>query len=296
MMIALATIWGATFFSTAVALREMGALMPVAFRLGFGALGLWAIVLVTGTRVPRQPGVWAAFAVMGILNNVLPFSLITWGQQFIASGLASILNATTGVIGVFVAALLLADERMTPRKLLGACLAFLGVVVTIGPAALFDLDPRSLGQWAIIAATLSYSFAGVWARKMMGGVGPIMSATGMVTSSALVMWPVAIAAEGVPSFTYSAPVWAALVYQGLMATTCAYLLYYAVLRAAGSGNLMMVTLLLPPIAIILGVMFLGESLTLAQSLGFAIIAAGLIVVDGRLWHKVHSRTNAGNRA
>ena len=287
-MLLLASIWGATFFFTALSLREVGPLTTVAFRLGIGAAGLWLLVFLRGElgRVPT--GLWLAFAMMGLLNNVVPFSLITWGQQFIQSGLAAILNASTGVIGVVVAAVLLVDERMTPRKLLGALTAFFGVIVTIGPAALVELDAASLGQWAVIGAALSYSLAGVWARRRLRGVTPLISATGMVSASALMLWPMAIATEGLPSMSYGPGTWLALAYQGVLATTGAYLLYYSVLARAGSGNLMLVTLLLPPIAILLGVAFLQETLLRAHLLGFGIIGMGLVIVDGRLWRRLHS--------
>ena len=290
----LASIWGAIFLFTAISLREVAPLTTVAIRVGVGAVGLWVILALRGQLRAFRPDLWAAFAVMGALNNIIPFSLITWGQQFITSGLASILNAATGVVGVVVAAVLLADERMTAKKLIGALVAFAGVIITIGPAALFDLNLGSLAQWAILGAALSYSLAGVWARKRLAGVPPLVSATGMVTASAIILWPIAVMIEGAPSLDYSPTVWASLAYQGVMATTCAYLLYYSVLARAGSGNLMMVTLLLPPIALILGALVLDEALQAGDVVGFVVIALGLVIVDGRLWQSLNRSRRAAD--
>lgn len=280
-MALLALIWGATFLFTALALREVPPLTAVAFRLTGGMVVLWLVFWAKGHTLPRAFWAWGAFLVMGLLNNILPFSLITWGQQAIPSGLASILNASTAMFGIVTAALFLADERLTVAKALGALIAFVGVIVTIGWQALASFDPRSLGQLAVLGAALCYAFAGIWARKTLTGFEPLVLAAGMVTMACLTLWPVAIAAEGVPTFTYSATVWGALLYQGALATSLAYLLYYRVLAVAGSGNLMLVTLLLPPIAILLGALILGERIGLREWCGFAIIALGLIIIDGR---------------
>jgi len=281
-MTLLALIWGGSFLAAAVALREVGVFTVVAHRVFWAMLILWFVVWLRGYALPRDIATWRAFLVMGILNNVLPFSLFVWGQQYIESGLVSILNAATAIFGVLVAAMVFADERLTTRKLAGVLIGFCGVVSTIGVTNLVSFDIKSTAQLAAVLATVCYAFASAWARRTMVGLPPEMSAAGMLTSSSLIMVPLALILEGVPSVHLMPSTLAALAFFTVIATAFAYLLYYSVLRRAGSGNLTLVTLMIPPMAILLGAVFLHERLEPREFLGFRLVALGLIVIDGRL--------------
>lgn len=278
----LSLLWGGSFFSIAIALREIGPFTVVLHRVGWAALLLWLIIAVRSYAVPRDWRIWGAFLVMGCLNNVIPFSLMTWGQLHVESGLVSIFNAMTAPLGVLVAAVLLSDERLNTNRLAGVLLAFLGACVVIGIDNLGTLDLRALGQWAVICGALSYAFAAVWAKTTLSGVEPLVAAAGMLTGSTLVMLPTASILEGVPMLALTGTTWAAIAYYAIFATAAAYLLYYRVLGMAGSGNLMLCTLLIPPVAIFLGWAFLKERLAPEAFIGFGLIAAGLIVIDGRI--------------
>ncbi|MGB5560042.1 MAG: DMT family transporter [Paracoccaceae bacterium] len=278
----LSLLWGGSFLAISFALREVGVFTVVAIRVLGAALVLWAYVLARGLALPRSPRVWGGFLVMGLLNNVIPFSLIVWGQQNIPSGLASILNASTAIFGVIVAAAVFADERLTARKAVGVSLGFVGVATAIGLSALHEFDLRSLAQLAIIGAAISYAFAGAWARIALKGLTPQVAAAGMTSCAALFMVPTALLLEGAPSLSHAPATLAALAYLAVVATALAYLLYYRVLAVAGSGNLMLVTLLVAPVAIALGAIVLGEELPRQAYAGFALLAVGLIVLDGRL--------------
>ncbi|MEC3860962.1 DMT family transporter [Mesobacterium sp. TK19101] len=278
----LALLWGGSFLSNLVALDELGPLTIVALRVSLACAVLWAVVLFRGQHVPRGLRTWGAFAVMGLLNNAIPFSLYSWGQQFIPSGLTAIFNATTAIFGVLVAALVFADERLTARRALGVAIGFAGVLTAIGPAALLRLDLTSLAQLGAIAATFCYALAGAWARHFLKGVSPVMAATGMLTCSSVMMIPVSLWAEGPPPLVLHPATWAAVLYYALIATALAYLLYYRVLAAAGSGNLLLVTLMIPPVAIALGAWLRNETLPPQAYAGFALLALGLAVLDGRL--------------
>lgn len=277
----LALAWGAIFLFIAIALREMTPLWIVFHRVFWAALALWALALWRGATIPRGARVWGAFLVMGALNNAIPFTLITWGQTEIESGLASILNATTAFFGIAVAAIFLADEALSPRRVAGALIGVAGVAVIMGREALGGFDPRALGQLAILGAALSYAFAGVWARKRLGGLTPLVSAAGMLTGSSLIMGPLACFAEGAPDLSLAPLTIAALAYSALIGTVIAYLLYYRILAAAGSGTLLLVTVMMPPISILLGALVLGERLGPEIYLGCLLIGGGLMVVDGR---------------
>ncbi|MFQ5566284.1 MAG: DMT family transporter [Paracoccaceae bacterium] len=281
-LVLLSAIWGAVFFSVAIALREIGPVTVVLHRVGWAAVLLWLVVAARGLAVPRGARVWGAFLVMGCLNNVIPFTLMSWGQIQIGTGLTAIFNAMTAVFAVLVAAIFLHDEPLSARKLGGVLLGVLGVVVIKGVDRLTTLDPQALGTWAVLAGALSYAFAGAWARRNLGGQPPEVAAAGMLTGSTVVMVPLVLALEGVPSLALSAPTWGAIGYYSVLATAGAYLLYYRVLAMAGAGNLLLCTLIIPPVAILLGVVFLDETLAPQTLAGFALIAAGLAVIDGRM--------------
>jgi len=285
MLLALGAVWGGSFFFVEVALHEVGPFTIVLHRVFWAVPALGAVLWWKGLRLPASPKTWGAYFVMGALNNAIPFSLIVWGQTQIEGGLASILNASTAVVGAVVAGILLVDERLTSRKIIGAALGLAGVAAIMGPSALSGLDLRNLAQLAILGAAFSYSFASVWGKVALKGNAPEVNAFGMVTASVFIMAPLAFLIEGAPRLDLSAGVWASLIGIALLATSLAYLLYFGILVRAGAANLMLVTLIVPPFAVALGWAFLDESLGIEAAIGFALIAIGLAVTDGRLFRR-----------
>ncbi|MBI1217737.1 MAG: EamA family transporter [Rhodobacteraceae bacterium] len=282
----LAMIWGGSFLSIRVALDQVGVLTTVAFRVLGALLVLGVYVLARRLPLPRDPKIWLAFLVLGLLNNAIPFTLITWGEVRIPSGLASILNAATAILGVLVASLVFADERLSARKLTGVALGFLGVITAIGLGVLEAFDLHSLSQLAVLGAATSYACAAAFARATMKGLKPQVVSAGMLLGSALIMVPLALWQEGWPTFHYIWPVWGAVLYLAVVATAGAYLLFYRVIAMAGAGNASLVTLLVAPIAIVLGALVLGEALPPRAYAGFALLALGLLVIDGRLLRRL----------
>ena len=282
MLAALAIIWGGSFFFAEIALRELPPMTITLHRVFWALPILIFVIWAKGITPPKSLKVWGAYLTMGALNNALPFSLIFWGQIQITSGLASILNGATGVTGVIVAGLFLSDERLTPTKLIGVVVGFFGVALTVGIEALQNFDLRSLAQMAVLLAGLSYSIAGVWAKLRLSGQKPEMNALGMLLCSTVIMCPLALYIDGTPQFDLQISTWSALLALAVICTSLSYLLYFNILNRAGSGNLMLVTLLIPPFAITLGVLVLGESLAPISLVGFAFIALGLIIIDGRV--------------
>ena len=282
-MLVLALIWGGSFLSIRIALDEISPLMSVAHRVTWAMLVLWVVVAVMRIPLPRNSRIWFIFLVMGLLNNVIPFGLMAWGQLHIESGLTSILNAFTAVVGVVMAALFFSDERLMPRKIIGVVLGFFGVAVAIGLENFKNFDLRSLAQLAVIGGTVAYAVAGVWARKNLVGMPPQLAAAGMLTGATVIMLPLVYFVEGLPTFDLQPRTLVAIWYYAVIATAAAYLLYYRVLAMAGSGNLMLVTLLVAPVAITLGAVVLGEKLSANALIGFVILAVGLIILDGRAW-------------
>lgn len=284
MLAALSVIWGGSFFFTGIAVKELPPFTIVAARVGLAALALLVGLRIAGIPMPRSPKVWAAFFGMGLMNNMIPFSLIVWGQGHIASGLASILNATTPLFGVVVAHLLTRDEKMTGGRLAGTIVGFAGVALMIGPSALSGLGSHLMAELAVLGAALSYSLAGIFGRRFKAmGINPIVTATGQISASAVLMIPLALFSD--KSWTLpipSVPTIAAIVAIALISTALAYIIFFRILASAGATNLMLVTFLIPVSAILLGWLFLGEVLATQHFIGMATIIVGLVLIDGRL--------------
>lgn len=284
LLIALSILWGGSFFFVGVAVAELPPFTIVLLRVALAAIALHLALRALGVAMPWNRNAWLAFFGMGLLNNAIPFSLIVWGQTQIASGLASILNATTPLFTVLVAHVLTADERLTRARLAGVLLGIAGVVVMIGPAAMADLGRDVLAQLAVLAAALSYACAGVFGRRFKRmAVAPLATAAGQVSASSLLILPLALMVDRpwtmpVPGVTALA----AILGLALLSTALAYYLFFRILAAAGAVNLLLVTFLIPVSAILLGCLVLGEVLTLAQLAGMALIGAGLAAIDGRV--------------
>lgn len=276
-------MWGGSFLSIELMLRQLPVETLVSLRLLGGAAVLWAYIAIARLDVPRDLRTWVAFVLVGFLNVALPFGLITWGQQHIASGLAGILNAGTAIFGPLAAALIFADERLGPRKAVGVGLGFLGVATVLGLEALHAFDLRSAGQLALIAATICYAFGAASARAYLTGIRAEVSAAGMISGAALWMVPVALTRHGLPDFgALNATTLGAWAYISIFATALTYLILFRVIKAAGSGNATLVTLIVAPVSVALGALVLGERLEPSALAGFGLIALGLLVIDGRV--------------
>ncbi|MBB4038587.1 drug/metabolite transporter (DMT)-like permease [Microvirga flocculans] len=280
----LSIVWGGSFLFIGVTVRELPPLTIVALRVTMAAFALLLVLKVMGVGLPRARQAWTAFLGMSILNNVIPFTLIVWGQGHIASGLASILNATTPLFTVIVAHYLTDDERLTGQRLAGVIVGFAGVAVMIGAAALGSWNAGILAQLAILGAALSYGFSGVFGRRFKTmGIPPLATAAGQVTVSSALLLPAALLADrpwtlAVPS----AGTILSLAALGLVSTAFAYLIFFRLLARAGATNVGLVTFLIPVSAILLGVFVLGETLAARHVAGMALIGAGLVLIDGRL--------------
>ena len=254
MLVLLSVLWGGSYFLVEIALPEWSPLLIVAVRIVIAAVVIWGVVLAAGLDVPRPRSAWVAFFWMGVLNNVLPFLLIVWGQKEIESGLAGILTAAAPIFSVIVAGVWLKDEPATRSKLIGAVLGIIGVAVLIGPSALAGLDVNLLAQLAVLGAALSYAFAGVYARRFaLMNIDPVVVAAGQLAMSSLIMIVLASAfAEPNQLVESSATVWISVGLMAVFSTALAYILYFRLLASAGATNAILVTLLIPVTAILLG--------------------------------------------
>lgn len=295
LLLTLSAVWGGSFFFQAYLVKFLPPLTIVAGRVGFAALALWFVILavprLTRGGLPRDPKIWGALFFMGVINNAIPFGLIVWGQTQITGGLAAVLNATTPFFAVVLAHRLTSDEKITSPKIAGIVAGIAGVAVLIGPDVLNSAGGSFWPKLAILGAALSYALAGIYGRRFKGQPA-IVTATGQLTGSTIVIVAMAAVIDR-PWLLDSPPplAWAALIALALLATAFAYILYFRILKTAGATNLMLVTLLVPVSAILLGAAFLNEAVTPRQLAGMALIFLGLATIDGRLWRWARGRVS-----
>lgn len=281
MLVTLSILWGGTFFFVAVALAEVPPFTLVLLRVSLGAAALATVAAALGHRWPADPRLWLGFLAMGALNNVVPFSLIFWSQTQIPSGLASILNATTPLFAVLLAHVLTVDELLTRERLAGVLLGLAGVTAMTGIEALDGFGLAVLAQLGMLTASMLYALAGIFGRRFRH-VPPMVTATGQLSCAALLMLPIALAADR--PWELAAPgaaTWLAVAGLALLSTALAFTLYFRILATAGATNLLLVTFLIPVSALVLGLTILGERLEPRHFAGMALIAAGLAAIDGR---------------
>lgn len=281
-LILLSVLWGGSFFFVGVAVHDVPAFTLVFFRVALAACFLWPIVVIFRLSPPSTLQAWWPFAVMAVLNNIIPFTLITIGQRDIASGLASVLNATTPLWTVLVAHALTTDEKLTANRLIGVVVGVLGVACLMGPQAIAGQTSSVVGMIFVIMATISYGFAGLWGRRLRE-TPPLMSAACQLTVSSLLLLPVALYVDR----TWRLPlpdahvVWS-IVGLAVLSTAVAYIVFFHILKVSGPTNAMLVTLLIPVSAILLGTVVLNETLLPQHFLGAAVIGSALLIFDGRL--------------
>ncbi|WP_315832488.1 DMT family transporter [Bradyrhizobium prioriisuperbiae] len=280
----LSVLWGGSFFFNGVAVRDLPPLTIVFVRVALAAVLLWPVLEFAGLKLPSSIAGWWPFIGMGLLNNVIPMSLIVTGQTEIAAGMASVLNATTPIFSVLVLAAS-GDERLTMPRIAGVICGFAGVVVLRG--AMFAAPGETVGMTLCVVAALSYGLAGLWGRRKLAGVPPLVAAAGQLTASGVMMAVLAAAVE----HPWQLPVpgiatWLSLLGLASLSTAFAYILFFQILARSGATNVMLVTLLVPITAILLGYLVLGERLGAREVLGALMIASALLIMDGRILRMV----------
>jgi drug/metabolite transporter (DMT)-like permease len=291
LLLMLSLLWGGSFFFVGVAVKELPPLTIVAARVTLAAALLWLSAPMTGLSPRRTLSHFASLALLGLLNNAIPFVLIVSGQTRLASGLASILNASTPIFTVIAAHFLTENEKLTPRRLAGALFGLTGVAIMMGADLANGLTAHLAAEFAILGAAVSYALASIYGRRFRDlGLAPIDVATGQITASSVMLLPLALLVDRPWSLpTPSLAVIAAVVAIAALSTALAYIVYFRILAGAGATNVVLVTLLAPASSILLGALVLGESLAPRHFLGLATIAIGLALIDGRLARAIEQR-------
>ena len=286
-LLVLSILWGGAFMFSGIALREFQPLTIVALRVSLAAVILNLVILFSGRRYNITLKTSGNLLLMGFMNNAVPFSLIVWSQTRITAGQASILNATTPIFTIILAHYLTRDEKITVNRMVGILMGLAGVVVLIGPGAFGKSGFNPLPQLAVLGAGLAYSLSGIFGKRFgKAGMDPLIISGGQLTGSSLILLPLAAIIDR----PWNAPppsVQPVLAILGLavFSTALAYILYFRVLKRAGAGNVLLVTMIIPFVAIFLGAMVLGEELQLRELAALLILVAGLLVIDGRIFSR-----------
>jgi drug/metabolite transporter (DMT)-like permease len=277
--ILLGTIWGSSFLWIKIAVQEIGPILLVAIRLLFGILALLVVVAYTRPRLPVGRQIWINLTILGLINNALPYTLISWGEKYIDSAVAAILNSTTPLFTMLVAHLFLTDDRMTRRRVIALVMGFLGIVLLfsrdLGDASRGNL----LGQAAVLTAAVCYAFASVFARRTTQGLAPSVQALVPLLGADLLLWMMVPLVES-PVALPSLPItWLALVWLGVLGVAVAFLLFFYLLHSVGPTRTVLVTYIFPLVGVALGVIFLGERLDWQLVGGAALVITSVVIVN-----------------
>ncbi len=277
----LSVLWGGSFFFNGVILRELPPLTLVLLRVVLGAIMLLPLLRARKIEFPQGLSGWAPFFAMGLFNNVLPFSLIVFGQTYIPSGLASILNATTPLFAVVIMAVT-GDERLQARRVAGVTVGLIGVAILHGDALGFE-SRQGIGIALCLAGAFSYGVAALVGRRLPQRVPPLGTAAFQMMASSVMMAPVAAVADKpwllpMPHAT----TWLAVLGLAALSTALAYIVFFQILQRSGATNVMLVTLLIPVTAMLLGTLVLGEPVSWREVTGALVIASALLLIDGRV--------------
>ncbi|WP_244484281.1 MULTISPECIES: DMT family transporter [unclassified Rhizobium] len=283
----LGLIWGGSFFFARIAIQHVPAFTLVLLRVALAALALHIYIFGRFDIYRELAARWPQFLLLGLINNAIPHTFIFLGQTQIGAGLAAILNATTPVWTVLIANAMTQDEKLSLAKIAGCLLGLAGTAVLIGPSALPGLTASGsdIPLWALlfpVVAAVSYGFAATYGKRFRG-LAPPVTAAGQLTASSLIMLPLSLIID--KPWTLAMPPMTsvlAVLALALISTAYGYILFFRIMSRAGATNTSLVTLLVPPSAILLGFLFLGETLEATDIAGMLLIAAGLVVLDGRI--------------
>jgi drug/metabolite transporter (DMT)-like permease len=251
LLVLLSVLWGGSFFFNGIIVREVPPFTVVLLRVFLAAIMLLPLLRIYEIAWPEGVSGWAPFFAIGLFNNVLPFSLIVTGQTYIPSGLASILNATTPLFAVVVMATA-GEETLQARRVAGVIVGLIGVVILHGDALGFE-RAQNIGILLCLTGAFSYGLAALVARRLPPGSQPLGTATFQMLASVVMMLPVAAIFDQPWQLPMPHPAtWVAIIGLAALSTALAYIVFFQVLRRSGATNVMLVTLIIPVTAILLG--------------------------------------------
>jgi drug/metabolite transporter (DMT)-like permease len=289
LLIVLSAIWGGSFYFFAVIIKELPVFTIVFFRVFLASVALWLFVLISKQQLPSFKTTWKNYVLMGFFNNVIPFSLIVWGEQRVAPGLAAVLNATTPFFAVVVAHLSTQNEKLTWNRMAGAIIGLSGVAALVGFDAIKNLGSDLPFQIAIVGASVSYGICTIFGRRLTAT--PLVNSASQTAASSIMLLPLMLLIDR--PFSLAPPSMNAtisLISLALLCTAIAYLIFFNIVKRAGMTNVTLVTFLVPISAMMLGAIFLNEQISMRHFLGMAVIGVGLALIDGRIPNRILGKT------
>lgn len=281
LIILLGTLWGASFLFVEILLDLINPFLIVYLRVSIASILLLLFLYFSKIKFKLSKKITFNLFIMALLNNIIPFLFIAYGQKTTTGGLASILNANTSLITIILAAMFIPNEKLTLNRFVGVIVGLLGIIIAVDYQSFLTIYDESFGKILILFATVSYAFASIWAKLKLSEVPPLIAATGMLTFSTLMLSPFAVGfyLDDLLKLNFSI-----IIYSGVFALLCsvvAYFLYFKILENTGAGNLLVCTIIIPPASIVLNSIFLGQLISISELIGLLIILFGLVILDGR---------------
>lgn len=279
----LATLWGPSFLFIKIAVEEIQPITLAAFRIGLAALLLNLFLVAKGYQINKSIRFWKHVLIAGFFAHALPFALINWGEMYIDSSIASILNGLTPLCTLLIANFAIADDKMTREKVVGTALGFIGLLILISPDLSFGMSNSLMGIIAVAIAALSYGVALVYSRIHLMKEKPLYAPSSQLLVTAIYLIPFALYVEGPVNF--SALSWesiGSLILLGTFGTALAFVIYYKILASASASYLSLVTYLMPVYGVVLGIIFLNESLSYEAIIGAGLILLGIMIANKTL--------------
>lgn len=282
LLLSLGAIWGASFMLLKIALRDLPPTTIIGFRIASAALTLALLVPFasgSGALLAHVRRRWLGLGFLGLVNTAAPFLLLTWGQQYVASSVAAIFNASAPIWTAVLALFFVQSERLTPTRLAGVAVGFGGVALLVG------LEPSGteravVGSLAIVAAALLYAVGTLYAARRLADVPPMAIALGSLLWATAMTLPLGLARLPGHAVTPSAA--ASVLALGVVATGVAYVLYFALVRSAGASHAVLVSYLVPSLAFLYGATLLGEAITAPAVAGLLLVLLGVALGTGAL--------------
>ena len=281
LIISLGILWGASFLFVEVLLDLINPFLIVYFRVSIASIILVLFLYLSKTKFKFSNKIIYNLFIMALLNNVIPFLMIAYGQKTTTGGLASILNANTSLITILLASMFISYEKLTVNRLFGVLVGLVGIIIAVGYESFLTIYDNSYGKFLILLATVSYAFAGIWAKLKLSDLPPLISATGMLTFSTVILSPFAAVFYYDDIINLNFPIIFYSVMFAILCSVIAYFLYFKILEKTGAGNLLICTIIIPPASIILNSLILGQVIAISELIGLMIITVGLIILDGR---------------
>ena len=277
-MLALGAIWGASFLFIKVIVDETSSLEVAEGRMFFGALTVGVVIAIRKMPLRRPPALWFKVAVWALVGIVVPFILIAWAEEHIASGAAAVLNSSMPLFTMLFAAIFLIEEQLTPARVAGLGIGFVGIIVLTG-GDVYDLrDSTVLSQLAVVGAAACYGAGAVYARSLLKEEDPVSLTGGQLVLGTLMVLPVMLLVRGTPDYSLSVEAWLSLLALGVFGTGIAIIIYLWLVDNVGSVRSSLVTYIIPIVGLFLGWAVLNESIGLNTVLGSALIIAGVAAV------------------